>query len=148
MPRTALALLAACGLALAGCGSDEEGVPGPCTEGEAAFRTALRAAPAPVRIQGVPLSDCLSATAEPENLQLVGGTFGETAAGLAAAARERPRGRAAVELGYLIGAARHGGADTQGVHAELLRRLEQELGGIDTASPAFRRGVRAGARSG
>jgi hypothetical protein len=144
----ALLALASCWLALAGCGSDDDKVPSACTEGPDAFRAALHAAPRPVRLDGARLSDCLSATSAPENLQLVGGTFVETAARLAEGARRQPEGRAAVELGYLVAAARRGSAQTQGVAAELLRRLDQEVRTVDTHSRAFRRGERAGGRSG
>jgi hypothetical protein len=149
MPRAGLSLLAACILALPGCGGDDsDGVPGACANGADAFRAALRAAPGPVRVDGVALSDCLSDTSEPENLQLVGGFFVEVAAGLADEARQRPSGRAVLELGYLVGAVRRGASDTQGVHYELLRRLDQELGPLDTRTSAFRRGLRAGRRAG
>jgi hypothetical protein len=136
-----------CAAALAGCGDDEE-IAAACTDGPGAVRKALRNAPGPVRLGGAPLSDCLSEQADGGELQLVGTAFVEAAAGLAPAARRRPEDRAAVELGYLVGAARHGGGSTQGVHSELLRRLDQELAGVDTGSNAFRRGERAGRSEG
>lgn len=149
MPRAALLVPALCALALAGCGSEGgDGVPGACTNGAGTLRAALRSAPAPVRLDGAKLSDCLSDESEGENLQVVGGAFVEAAAGLAAVARRSPEGREALQLGYLIGAARRGGSDTQGVHTELLRRLDQELGAVDIGAQAFRRGLRAGSRSG
>jgi len=43
---------------------------------------------------------------------------------LNAEAREDPSGEASVELGYLIGAAQEAGAETGGVHTDLLRRLD------------------------
>jgi hypothetical protein len=133
-----------CAAALAACGSDEKEIASACTDGPAAVREALRAAPGEVALGGAPLSDCLGEGADGGELQLVGSAFVGAAEELAAAARRRPGERAALELGYLVGAARQGGASTQGVHIELLRRLEQELGGVDTSSPAFRRGERAG----
>jgi hypothetical protein len=148
MPRAASLALAACCVVLAACGSDDGGVPSGCSQDADAFRTALHSAPGAVRVNGTRLSDCLSATSAPENLQLVGGNFVETAAPLAEAARRHPEGRAALELGYLIAAARRGAGDTQGVHAELLRRLDQEVFRVDQRSRAFRRGARAGGRSG
>lgn len=131
-------------VALAGCGSEEDAAPAACTNGAGAIRTALRAAPGPVQLEGSPLSACLSEKSEGQNLQVVGGAFVEAAADLADEARRSPDGAEALQLGYLIGAARSGGSDTQGIHAELLRRLDQELGAFNTSTPAFRRGLRAG----
>jgi ABC-type phosphate transport system substrate-binding protein len=135
-----------CAALLATCGGDDESVPAACMEGPAAVRSALDEAPGQVRLDGTRLSGCLVEGASGGELQAVGSSFVQAAAALAPAARRNPEGRAAMELGYLVGAARRGGS-TQGVHAELLRRLEQELGGLDTRSGAFRRGERAG-RSG
>jgi hypothetical protein len=135
-----------CAALIGACGEDEERIPAACTDGPAAVRAALRDAPGQVRLDGVPLSECLVEGASGGELQAVGTSFVESAAGLAPTARRNPESRAAVELGYLIGAARRGGSP-QGVHSELLRRLEQELAGVDTASRSFLRGARAG-RSG
>jgi hypothetical protein len=136
------ALIAACG------GDDDESLPAACSEGPAAVRSALADAPGPVRLEGVRLSDCLGENASGGDLQAVGTSFVAAAAMLAPAARRDPDGRAALELGYLVAAARRGGGSTQGVHDELLRRLEQELGGVDTSSPSFRRGEQAGSSGG
>jgi hypothetical protein len=131
-----------------GCGQDEEQIASACKDGSVAVRKALRDAPAAVRLGGAPLSDCLSEEADGGELQLVGTSFVEAAAALAPSARRRPEGRAALELGYLMGAARRGGSTTQGVHSELLRRMEQELAGVDTRAASFRRGERAGRTGG
>jgi hypothetical protein len=136
-----------CATLLAGCGDDEERVPAACMEGPAAVRAALADAPGPVRLDGTPLSACLVEGASGGELQAVGTSFLQAASPLAREARENPGGRAALELGYLVGAARRGGS-TQGIHAELLRRLEQELAGVDTRSRAFVRGERAGRNAG
>jgi hypothetical protein len=137
-----------CAALIAACGGEEEEIAGACTEGPAAVRAALRDAPGRVRLGGAPLSDCLNEQADGGELQLVGTSFVEAAAGLAPSARRRPEGRAALELGYLVGAARRGGRSTQGVHSELLRRLEQELAGVDTGSASYRRGERTGRTEG
>jgi hypothetical protein len=135
-----------CVALLAACGDDDRRVPVACAQGPDAVRTALRDAPGQVRLEGTRLSDCLVEGASGGELQAVGTSFLQAAAGLADEARRDPDGRAALELGYLVGAARRGGSP-EGVHSELLRRLEQELGGVDTGSRSFRRGERAG-RSG
>jgi hypothetical protein len=137
-----VALIAACG------GDDDESLPAACSEGPGTVRSALADAPGPVRLKGVRLSDCLGENASGGDLQAVGTSFVAAAAMLAPAARRDPDGRAALELGYLVAAARRGGGSTQGVHDELLRRLEQELGGVDTSSPSFRRGEQAGSSGG
>jgi hypothetical protein len=42
---------------------------------------------------------------------------------LNAEAREHPGGEANLQLGYLLGAAQRGADQTDGIHAELIRRL-------------------------
>jgi hypothetical protein len=133
--------------ALAGCGSGDEELPVACTEGEDAVRAALREAPAKVRLGGTPLSRCLSGAPGGDQVQVVGAAFVESASALATEARRRPEGRSALELGYLVAAA-HRGASNQGVHSELLRRLDQEAAPFEDRSSAFRRGQRAGQSGG
>ena len=146
MLRTLLAGVAAAA-ALAGCGSGGEELPAACTDGADAVRAALHDAPGKVRLDGTPLSSCLSSAPEGEQVQVVGTAFVESAVALAAEARREPEGRSALELGYLVAAANRGGSN-QGVHSELLRRLDQELITVDTQSRAFRRGQRAAATGG
>jgi hypothetical protein len=131
-----------------GCGDDPGPLPGGCTQGGQALERALRAAPGQVRVGDGRLSDCLQRGADADQLQLVGTGFVEAASDLAARARRHPDGRAALELGYLVAAAHRGGARTQGVHNELLRRLDQETSAVDTRSRAYRRGKRAGQAAG
>ena len=84
----------------------------------------------------------------PGDLQEIGAAYIAVAADLAFEARADPDGPAATRLGYLIGAVRRGADRTQGIHAELVRRMEQELVIVDTRSSAFREGERAGRESG
>jgi hypothetical protein len=133
--------------ALAGCGSGEEDLPVACTEGEDAVRSALRDAPGKVRMERTPLSRCLSGAPGGDQVQIVGTAFVESASALATEARRNPEGRSALELGYLVAAAHRGGSN-QGVHSELLRRLDQEAAAIEDRSRAFRRGQRAGQTGG
>jgi hypothetical protein len=131
------------------CGTDEaERLPAACTNGPQAIAAALRSAPAAVRLHGVPLSACLNDEAGAGDLQVVGSSYVAVSARLADQARSKPEGAAALRLGYLVGATRRGAGDQHGVHAELVRRLEQELLAVDTDSVAFDRGLRAGRRSG
>ena len=131
------------------CTRDERPeLPAGCRAGPAAVERALAGAPAQVRLEGTWLSSCLQRRSAQADVQQVGATFVAVAGRLAPAARARPEGPEAVRLGYLIGAARRGSGGTQGIHLELLRRLEQELTVVDTSSAAFRRGERAGRESG
>ncbi len=47
----------------------------------------------------------------------------DAATKLNAEARANPEGPAALRLGYLLGAAERGAEQTEGIHAELIRRL-------------------------
>jgi len=109
---------------------------------------ALESAPGDVSIDGTLLSECLDDTTSGGELADVGATYVAVAADLAADASQRPEGREATRLGFLVGALRRSAAGAQGVGAELERRLEQELSVVDTRSRAFRRGLAAGRRAG
>jgi hypothetical protein len=127
-PRTTLALLlVALGAALlAGCGGSakDEHQPVACREGSATYLNALRAAPGEVILAGeTPISGCLVPAAEEGELADLGEATLAAATKLNAEARAEPDGPAALQLGYLVGAIARGSAETEGVHAELLRRL-------------------------
>jgi hypothetical protein len=111
-------------LGAVGCGSQEEETPTACLQGAGAYAKALRAAPGEVRIGGEALiSECLARNQEGGALATVGEAMVTTATRLDAEARAEPGGRANLELGYLLGAAQRGARETEGIHAELLRRL-------------------------
>lgn len=136
-------------LALPGCSRDEElSLPAACRSGPAVVETALARAPGRVTVDGTRLSECLGRSGEPGDLQQVGGDYLTVATVLAADARREPEGGSALRLGYLIGAVRRGAGRTQGVHYEMVRRIEQELVPVDTGARAFRRGERAGRAGG
>jgi hypothetical protein len=127
-PRTTLALLlVALGAALlAGCGggAKDEDQPVACREGVGVYLEALRAAPGEVILAGeTPISGCLRSGAEEGELADLGEAALAAATKLNAQARGEPGGPAALQLGYLLGAITRGSADTEGVDAELLRRL-------------------------
>ncbi len=128
-PRRSLALvLVALGAALlAGCGGSstkDERQPAACREGVGTYMNALRAAPGEVILAGeTPISGCLVADAEEGELADLGENALAAATKLNAEARAEPGGPAALQLGYLLGAIARGSAKTDGVHAELLRRL-------------------------
>jgi hypothetical protein len=141
---------------LVGCGrrSGPDRAPAACTSGSASarvasLRAALGRAPAPVRLRdGTSISDCLAHDADSGDLQNVGSMLLTVTQQVMASAHGRRDARVLLQLGYLSGAVHRGAARAQGVDHEIERRIDQELGLVDTGSPAFRRGERAGRTSG
>jgi hypothetical protein len=135
--------------ALTACGKeDAPRLPAECKTGPGTVRSALAAAPARVSLEGTAISGCVDHASDSADVQTVGFTLVSVAEDLAQEARRAPDGRAALELGYLVGATERGAARTQGIHDELVSRLRQELLLVDTRSAVFRRGERAGRASG
>ena len=139
------------GLAIAlaaagGCSKQDSDDPAPvaCKEGAATIEAALARAPARVEVGGTALSECFTRGGTSSDLQQIGASYLAAATHLAERAKQRPAGPEALRLGYLVGAARRGAAETQGIHEELLRRIEQELIGVNTRAAAYRRGFEAG----
>ena len=129
-----------------GCGASTE-LPAGCLAGPEAILEALESAPKAVRVDGTPISACFGQTGAADQAPALG-SFVDAAASLAAAVAEDHYSRSALELGYLIGAVHKGAGDPPGVHYELIRRLDLELERIDTESPSFREGEKAGRVSG
>jgi hypothetical protein len=125
--RLALLLLALAAAVLAGCGggsSEDDHQPVACREGIGVYLEALRAAPGEAILAGeTPISGCLRSGAEEGEVADLGEAALAAATKLSAQARAEPGGPAALQLGYLLGAIARGEADTEGVHAQLLRRL-------------------------
>ena len=114
----------AAALLLGGCGGPDDGTPVACLEGAAAYLHALDSAPGDVKLGGgVPISDCLAENQTGGDLANVGAAMLAAATKLNAEARARPGGPANLQLGYLLGAAQRGADGTDGIHAELIRRL-------------------------
>jgi hypothetical protein len=121
-----LAALASAALALFafGCGKQGDSTPVACLEGAGAYEKALRDAPGEVLLRGeTPISDCLASNQQAGDLARVGEAMVETATALSAQGREEDGGDAAVQLGYLLGAAERGAESSEGIHADLVRRL-------------------------
>jgi len=132
----------------AGCGEQSADLPAACRQGQQAVVAALASAPGRVRIDGVSISGCMTDGADAGDLQELGAAVNGAAAGLAEVAAERPDSAEAVRLGYLTGALKRGSEQTQGLHSELVRRVDQELLQVDRTGAAFRRGERAGREHG
>jgi len=120
--------LALCALALAliavGCGQPSDTTPVACLEGKGAYLKALGAAPGEVKLRGETLiSECLAENQKAGDLATVGTALVEAVTKLNAEARVEPGGDANLKLGYLLGAAERGASQTNGIHAELIRRL-------------------------
>ncbi|HEX4669009.1 MAG TPA: hypothetical protein VH275_03425 [Solirubrobacterales bacterium] len=140
----------------AGCGKQDDSTPVVCREGPSAYVDALASAPGEVKLAGeTAISECLAENQQGGDLATVGLGLVEAATELNAEARAEPGGSANLELGYLIGAAQRGADRSEGIHADLLRRLTvaaRYAPGRQPLSPAFlaayRRGFDAGHASG
>jgi hypothetical protein len=130
-------------LALAGCGSTDDETPAACLEGPSFYLEKGR--------DGGPISECLAENQKAGDLATVGAAMLAAATKLNAEARAEPGGAANLQLGYLLGAAQRGADGTEGIHAELLRRLSAAARYSPDNRPlppaflrAYRRGYDAG----
>jgi hypothetical protein len=152
--RSALAILLTGGAILVaiGCGAPDDSTPVACLEGSGAYLSALHDAPGDVKLSGeTPISSCLVENQKAGDLATVGTAMVTAATELNAEAREEPGGAANLRLGYLLGAAQRGAAETEGIHAELIRRLSVAARYSPDSQPlpaaflsAYRRGFSAG----
>ena len=151
-----VALLVALTLASAGCGSASSGAtPVACLAPASAYLKALGTAPGSVRLGGeTPISDCLVEKQSGGDLADMGASMVRAATLLSAGARKDPGGAPALRLGYLVGAVQAGAANTSGIHADLVRRLQASAryagpgaGGGRSFDLTYARGYAAG-RSG
>jgi hypothetical protein len=148
--RTLIVIAFACLLAplAAGCGKQDDSTPVACLAGKEIYLAALADAPGAVKLAGeTPISECLAGNQQGGDLATVGEAMVETATELNGEARDVPTSPAALRLGYLIGAAQHGADSTEGIHADLLRRLTvaaRYAPGREPLSPAFIAAYREG----
>jgi integrase len=145
-----LVVLAA--VTLVACGGDQEPLDAACLDSAGAIERALTRAPAPVTLPtGTRLSACVANARSDADLQSAGLVLTRAGDHLAEAAR-RGDSEAALRLGYLVGAVRRGAQRTEGIHAQLQRRIERATAYLDEAGPrvtaAVARGRRAGEASG
>jgi hypothetical protein len=125
-PVRRILAIAALGLGLftAGCGGPRDSTPVACLEGAPAYLHALEDAPGEVALaDSTPISDCLAENQSGGDLATVGTTMLAAVTKLNAEARAEPGDAANLQLGYLLGAAERGADGTEGIHAELIRRL-------------------------
>lgn len=151
MRPPAISVLCATALILGavGCGREQPAALNPaCREGSDTVLRALRRAPAPVTLDGTPLSSCLRDAAKGGDLRDVGIGYLDAASALATSAEKDDEGLEALRLGYLVGAAHRGASREQGPASEMVRRLDSEASRADEGSAAFMRGERAGRRGG
>ncbi len=107
-----------------GCGKQGDSTPVACLEGAGAYEKALTDAPGEVLVgEETAISECLASNQQAGDLAQVGEAMVETATTLNSKAREQDGGDAAVQLGYLLGAAERGAESSEGIHADLVRRL-------------------------
>ena len=145
--RRAALVLAAAALA-GGCGSsDPEPVPFVCVNGSPeGVARALADAPGAVTLQGgVPISACIRTARSDAELQNAGGIL--TTAAERLEERASSDATAALQLGYLVGAARRGSSTENGIQAELVRRLERSAA-LERATPEARTALKEGMAAG
>jgi hypothetical protein len=123
--RVGVVTLVACFVAVAvGCGDSDGSTPVACLEGAGAYEKALADAPGEVLLGGeTPISECLARNQSGGDLARVGEAMIGAATVLNAEARAEPGGDANLRLGYLLGAAQRGAEESEGIHADLVRRL-------------------------
>jgi hypothetical protein len=149
MWRSWVAAMGTTVLVATGCGPGPTPISPGCVENEKLVVKALQRAPGAVTLaDGFRLSQCISDGTDEAELQNVGIVFHRVAENLRIRARERGDSAAAVQLGYLIGATRRGAKRTNGVMAELQRRLELVGGRLQDEAPARAAGVQRGLAAG
>lgn len=143
---SAVAIGAVLALLTAGCAQEPAALPPACGDGPEAVRDALARAPGDVRLyDGTLLSDCVRRASTDAELQMVGLALTPVADELSL----QETRTAATRLGFLVGAARRGGDESNGVHIELVRRLESRVRFEDPALlEAAERAARAGEEHG
>ena len=126
-------------------------MPASCFSDADVYARALETAPDPVRLPGgSPISTCVELASQPADLQNLGAVTTRTADRLAEQAETDPR--AALALGYLVGAVQRGAQRTNGTQLELAFRIGRSAGRLGSPPPriagALQRGMAAGERSG
>ncbi|MGK2938885.1 MAG: hypothetical protein ACSLFR_13940 [Solirubrobacteraceae bacterium] len=136
---------------LAGCGASDEPLPVACQADADTYARALRAAPEVVRLEGTTLAECVRRSTSDAELVSLGATLTTLGEELELRAVDGDRA-AALQLGYLVGAAERAARDTEGIHAELAYRLERSGAALvdrpNGVEGELRRGIAAGGTRG
>jgi hypothetical protein len=134
---------------LSGCGSGSRSsvtLPQGCIEGPGPVLKALAKAPGPVAIDGTSISGCFSRNSTGDDEQILGTNLLSAAQQLGDRAHAG-NATAALQLGYLVGAAERG-AERTGAAPELIRRLHAEAAVPSATRTAYARGHNAGSSQG
>jgi hypothetical protein len=125
-------------------------MPNTCTTtDQAGYEQALGAAPGDVRLPGgVAISDCVRLVRTDGELQNLGTVVHTLAENLAGRVRDRSDVEAARQLGYLNAAVDAGASRSNGISAELARRVSVAGTGLPDISPAVARALTEGQAAG
>jgi hypothetical protein len=147
--RCRVALAVSLVLALGGCTKEKPPMPGACIGTDrAGYERALAAAPRPVQLPGgVAISTCTKRVRTDADLQNLGAVMHSVAEELAVRARAGDA-HAATALGYLTAAVAVGAAESNGIAAELARRIENTGVGVRDAGAEVERALAAGQAAG
>ncbi len=126
MRRISIASAGALAALALGCGSsDPPQTPAACLIPASGYLAALEAAPGEVRLDSTtPISDCLVEDQATGALQEVGSSLVGAVTELNREIRSDPDPASIVELGYLVGAVQEGASKTNGIHQDLILRLD------------------------
>jgi hypothetical protein len=141
--RCRAAVAVSLALAFGACTKEPPPMPSTCIDSDrAGYERALAAAPGAVRLPGgVAISTCTQRVRTDAELQNLGAVLHGVAEDLAGRAR-RGEDAAAVRLGYLSGAVSAGAAQSNGIAAELARRIETAgVGLADVRDPDVPGGI-------
>jgi hypothetical protein len=149
--RCRAALAVSLALALGACAQNAPRMPSTCTDTDrAGYERALSAAPRGVVLPGgVPVSRCLQRVRTDAELQNLGVVLHKVAEDLAVRVRRGDDPAvAARQLGYLSAAVAAGAGKSNGIAAELARRVELVGAGLAERSPAVARALDEGQAAG
>jgi hypothetical protein len=141
--------LVSLGLAVGACTKDSPRMPSTCIDTDrGGYERALTTAPGEVRLPGgVAISTCAERVRTDAELQNLGSIVHAAAEELAVRAQDGGDADAATQLGYLVAAVGAGAGHSNGIAAELARRVETtsvRIAGDATLGAALRRGAAAG----
>ena len=120
-------MAAICALLLAGCGKSEQTQVAPiaCLSGPDAYLTALEGAPDRVLLKGgTEISKCITPRQSGGEMATIGSDLVAATTTLNARALADPSGPWSLRAGYLVGAVEKAAWASNGIHTDLIRRLD------------------------